>query len=135
MKFFNGFFNNFKQYKKYIIGGFLNSSITYIIFIFFDLFFSYYFAYLVAYICGIFISYFYNSIIVFKTKLSIKAGFFWPFIFVFQYFVGVFLLNLFIDTLNIPNYLSALIVMILILPINFFLSKIYFKISSNLKQN
>jgi putative flippase GtrA len=86
MKFMN------KDFVKFLFVGGFNTLVTYVIYLFFLMYFQYNIAYGIAYVVGILSSYLMNSLIVFKEKLSIKKIIQFPFVYLFQYLVSIFLL-------------------------------------------
>lgn len=119
------------MYKKYVNSNFLNflkigasnTLFSYIVFTISLQFFNYNISYTVSFFFTIILSYFLNSMYVFKQKLSVKKFIKFPLVYVVQYIFGVFILNLLNIFFQTSNYINMLIVTILSIPLTFMLSK------------
>lgn len=116
-----------KEFFKFIIVGILNTSITYLIYLLLSYFLDYKTAYALGYVVGLVFSYFMNSIIVFKSKLTLKKGIQFPFVYVVQFILSECILILFIDQFKLNKNISPLIIVVLTTPVTFLLSKFVIK--------
>ena len=62
-----------KRWALFLVGGGLNTAITFIIYLIASRFASYQLAYGAGYVAGIVFSYFFNATFVFRTRLSFRA--------------------------------------------------------------
>src|SRR4051812_11254766 len=90
-----------KNFLLFLFVGGFNTLITYLIYLFLMLYFQYNLAYGIAYVIGIFSSYLMNSLVVFKEKLSLKKVVLFPIVYLFQFFVSLVLLYVFVEFLTI----------------------------------
>ena len=115
-----------KKFLSFLFVGVINTLITYGIYYFLLRWINYNIAYSISYISGIVISYYLNSVVVFKKKINIKTFLKFPIVYVAQYICNLLFMNLFIIYLYIPEKIAPILVIILTVPITFFLSKIVF---------
>jgi len=94
------------------------------------LFVHYQIAYLIAYIVGVVFAYWFNAVIVFKVPLSWKGLFSYPIIYIIQYTISAFLLDIFVETLQIDKTFAPLMIIIIIIPLTYVLNKYVLLISS-----
>lgn len=113
-----------RQFFTFILGGVLNTSLTYLLYIFLLNYLSYQLSYTLAYIAGIIISYFLNTFFVFKQRASLVKFFFFPSIYLLQYCVGIFLLMLLVQQLNFSPKLAVIIIPFVCLPLTFICSRV-----------
>lgn len=117
MKFLN------KQFIKFIIVGLINTVSTYLLYLIFLKLTSYFWAYSISYILGIIISYFLNTLFVFREKTSLKKFLQFPIVYLVQYLINTFFLYLFVNVLSIRKEISPIIIIVITIPITFLLSK------------
>lgn len=114
------FTSNFLNFLKL---GFINTVFSYIVFIILLNYLSYNVSYTISFIATIILSYFLNTKYVFKQKLSFSKFLKFPLVYVAQYLFGILVLNILNIYMNISNYISILIVIVLSIPLTFILSK------------
>ncbi len=119
------------KWVKFLIGGGINTAFSYIIYLGLMLFIHYQIAYLIAYVVGVIFAYWFNAVIVFKVPLSWKGLFFYPIIYVIQYAISAFLLDIFVETMKIDKVFAPLIIIILMIPITYVLNKYILTTSSS----
>ena len=108
---------------RFIIGGIVNTVFTYGLYLLLQKLFFYQIAYAIAYAAGIIFSYWFNASVVFKIRLSWKGLFTYPVVYVLQYFTSALLLGVFIESFNIPAQIGPLLVLVLMIPLTFFMSR------------
>lgn len=113
----------------FLIYGFVNFLISYIVYIFLLSFFNYAISFLMSYIFGIFLAYYLNSVFVFKEKMSKKKFSLYPFIYIITYAISSVWLFIFIEILGFKDEFSPILVAIAMFPISYILNK--FVISKN----
>ncbi|WP_169083624.1 GtrA family protein [Paenibacillus sp. PL91] len=119
--------NRSKVVIKFGMVGLLNTLITYILYLVLLDHYPYVISYSVSYVAGIFISYFFNTLFVFKQPISLKNLLKFPIIYLVQYLLNLLLMFILVDTLNINEKFSLIISIIVTFPITFILSKYVLK--------
>jgi putative flippase GtrA len=119
-----------KQWIRFLVGGGINTAFTYGIYLILMLFVHYQIAYLISYIVGVVFAYWFNAVIVFKVPLSRKGLFSYPIIYIIQYTISAFLLNIFVETLQIDKTFAPLMIIIIMIPLTYVLNKYVLLISS-----
>lgn len=112
-----------QYWLRFLAGGLLNTGLTYGLYFLLQKLFFYQVAYAIAYATGIVFSYWFNARIVFRTPLSWKGLMTYPLVYVVQYGSSALLLGIFIERLGIPPALAPLLVLVLMIPLTFFLSR------------
>ena len=75
----------------FLIGGGLNTALSYGVYLLLVRFVDYQAAYLIAYIAGIFSSYWINSVFVFRTPMTLSGLLKFPLVYLFQYVASALL--------------------------------------------
>jgi len=89
-------------------------------------FFPYIWSYSVSYVCGILMAFVLNRFFVFKEHQGLKSVLFFPFIYVAQYILGIFVVWFWVKKLMLPEFLAPLAAIILSLPLTYALTKLVF---------
>jgi putative flippase GtrA len=110
-------------FVRFFGGGLINTGMTYALYFALQMLFFYQIAYALAYLAGIAFSYWFNSVIVFKTKLNWKSLLNYPLVYIAQYCVSALLLGAFIERLDISPKFAPLIVLVATIPLTFFMSR------------
>jgi putative flippase GtrA len=110
-------------FLSFVFWGLLNTGLTYLIYRLVLELAPYLIAYTIAYLSGILISYFLNSMLVFKTALHWKKALQYPFVYLLQYLLGSLLISLLIEILGIAPSIAAILNALVLLPISFILSR------------
>lgn len=116
-----------KDFMRFLIVGIINTLSTYLIYLFLLIVFNYHISYTISYIAGIIISYYLNSIYVFKEKVSFIKFLKYPIVYVVQYLINLATMFLFIEYLHFQQQIVPIIVMVLSIPITYLLSKLIIK--------
>ncbi|MFD2331442.1 GtrA family protein [Cohnella sp. GCM10020058] len=116
---------------KFVLVGLINTFTTYFVYLGFLHYLPYIAAYSISYGFGIIISYFLNSLLVFKEKLSWKSFFKFPLIYVVQYGLNTLLLYIFVHHLMIHERIALLVSIIITTPLTFLLSRWIIKSRTN----
>ena len=74
-----------QRWLRFLIGGGINTSFTYGIYLFLGIFVGYQKSFFLAYMLGVVFSYWFNSVVVFRAALSWKTFFSYPLVYVVQY--------------------------------------------------
>ncbi|CEG58992.1 GtrA family protein [Legionella fallonii] len=113
-----------KKWFVFLLGGLLNTSISYLFYFLFLIILPYQVSYFLAFSIGIIFSYYYNSIIVFQADLSLKKFLSYPIIYVFQYIASAFALAIMVDVMKINEMYAPLFVSAILVPLSYTMSKI-----------
>ena len=116
-------YNKYKPVILWAIGGGINTAFTYVLYLVFKQFLSYQLAFTASYLVGIIFAYFYNSLVAFKSPLSIKKFFQFPLVYLVQYLLSLGLLELFVRSFNISTNFAPIFVFIIVTPVTYLLSK------------
>ncbi|MES1981095.1 MAG: GtrA family protein [Pseudomonadota bacterium] len=112
-----------KRFVSFVLFGGLNTAVTYLLYLALSNSLHYQLAYLIAYGIGIVIAYVLNSRWVFNVASSARKILCYPLIYLVQYLFGAGLMYLFLKVFSLPNALAPLLVIILLLPISFYMNK------------
>lgn len=112
-----------KQFLRFLIGGFLNTGLSYLLYLVFLNFWSYKVSYTLSFIIGIIVAYLYNSKWVFNSKLSWVKVLKYPLIYCIQYLLNLIALYALVEKMHINDKVSPLIATVLIIPVTFVLNK------------
>lgn len=118
-----GIWHKHKELLLWALGGGINTVLTYGLYLALDLALSYRFAFTISYLVGIVFAYFYNSLVAFKTPLSLKKFFQFPLVYVVQYVLSVGLLEVLVQVLGISTTLAPIFVFVIVTPVTYLLSK------------
>ena len=116
-----------RRWASFLAGGFLNTLLTYGIYLLLNMYISYQKSYVIAYITGIVFSYLFNAQIVFNVKKSWKGLMAYPLVYLLQYILAALMLSLMVERLGIPKEIAPLLIIVLLLPVTYLLSKIILK--------
>lgn len=108
---------------RFLFGGLVNTGVTYALYILLEQFFLYQIAYALSYCAGIIFSYWFNTIIVFKTTLSWQGLIKYPVVYIVQYCASALLLAILVENLHIDPKIAPLMVVIATIPVTFILSR------------
>jgi putative flippase GtrA len=117
MKFINS------EFIRYVAVGIANTLLTYGLFVIAVRLMPYQWAYTVVYVLGIATSYIMQSLLVFRQPLNWRKAIQYPAVYVIQYFLGLLFLTLLVEFLHIAPEISALLNLMLTIPLTFLLSK------------
>ncbi|KGR90035.1 hypothetical protein CD30_13740 [Ureibacillus massiliensis 4400831 = CIP 108448 = CCUG 49529] len=116
-----------KEFIRFLFVGIFNTVSTYVSYLILLPFLNYNLAYLISYLSGIIISFLLNTKYVFKVDISFKKAIKYPLVYGIQYLLNVVILNLLVGNNLINEVLAPIIVIIISVPITFFLSKYILK--------
>jgi len=115
-----------KPFFKFIIAGVLNVIFTYLIYLVLLIIVEYKIAYSISYILGIFFSFVMNQKYVFNTNYNNKKIFYYPIIYLIQYFISILFLVFIIEILKFPKEVAPFLVVIILVPFTYFINKAFF---------
>ncbi|MGN7761964.1 GtrA family protein [Paenibacillus sp. 22594] len=116
-----------KEFLKFVISGGINTLATYLMYLLLLLFFNYSLSYTISYVSGIFLSYYLNTVFVFKEKVSFKKFLKFPIVYLIQYLVNIFMLYVLVERVHLSTGIVPLIVIVVTIPITYALSKLIIK--------
>jgi putative flippase GtrA len=113
-----------RRWTLFLVGGGLNTALTWGVYLLLERFVSYQAAYLVAYALGIAFSYVFNARFVFRTALSWRSAMAYPLVYIVQYVAAALLLRIFVEYLGLPKAYAPLIVTVVMIPATYVMSKL-----------
>jgi putative flippase GtrA len=119
----DNFFLVFIRWFKFLIGGAINTAITYSIYLGCTYLMPYQIAYFFAFVIGIVFSFLFNSIVVFRVPLNWHRLIPYPFIYFFQYVFSAILLAVLVETVGLNESIAPLLVALLLAPFSYLLNK------------
>lgn len=111
------------KFIKFIGVGVINTIASYLVYVLFALFLDYQIAYAIAFVFGIILSFILNTKYVFEVQQTIKKFLLFPLVYLIQYLLGAFMMNLIIETFEFNKFFAPLIVTICLIPVSYLLSK------------
>ncbi|WP_207385991.1 GtrA family protein [Legionella gresilensis] len=109
---------------RFVIVGTLNTLISYLVYLFLLNVTTLNIAYSITYLLSVVTSYLLNLIYVFKEKHSFKKSLQFPLIYLLQFIFSVILLNFFVYFLGMNEKIAPLLIILLFVPITYFLMRI-----------
>jgi len=109
---------------RFLIVGALNTIVGYCTYLILLRWTNYEVAYAIAYICGIIVSYVFNAIFVFREPMRTRSAAYYPLVYVAQFVCGILLIKILISVLHVPEWLAPALVIVLTLPVTYFLSRL-----------
>jgi putative flippase GtrA len=123
----------FARWSRFLLGGVLNTGVTYAIYLLLSRPLGYQVAFFVGYIAGIIFSYVFNAKVVFRSALSWRRMMAYPLVYVVQYAASAVMLGVFVELLNLSKLFAPLLVAVATLPLTYLLSRLV--ITKSLGQN
>lgn len=108
------------------MSGGLNTAFTYLIYLLLISFLSYKISYSIAYLLGIIFSFTLNRFFVFDAHKGIRTIVLFPFVYLFQYFLGLFVVWFWVEVLSLDMRFAPIASIILSVPVTFILSRFIF---------
>ena len=109
---------------RFLIGGVLNLVVSYSSYLLLLRWIHYEAAYAISYIFSIFISYIFSALVVFRQPLRARSALLFPLVYLVQFLLGLILLRVLIEILNMPDWIAPLLVSSITIPMTFFMSRI-----------
>jgi len=114
---------NATRWLRFILGGGINTIFSYGIYLLLHHYLMYQLAYFFSYCIGIVFSYWFNSTVVFRVSLNIKAFFAFPSVYLLQYAISAFFLGIAVNIFGLSEKFSPLIVTVVMVPITYAMTK------------
>ena len=112
-----------KRWALFIVGGLLNTGLTYGIYLVLRLTINYQAAYLLAFACGIVFSYWFNARFVFHVPLSWRGFFAYPLVYLAQYLASAALLRILVEYVGASSTYAPLLITAMMVPATYVMSK------------
>jgi putative flippase GtrA len=116
-----------RRWILFLVGGGINTALTYGIYLLLDMLIGYQASYGIAYICGIVFSYLFNSKLVFEVRRSWRGLLLYPLVYLLQYLGAALLLAFSVESIGIPKEVAPLLITIVMLPATYLMSKLILK--------
>jgi len=116
-----------KEFLKFLVSGGINTLATYLMYLLLLLFYNYSISYSISYVAGIFLSYYLNSVFVFKEKISFRKFLKFPLVYIVQYLINMLLMYILVEYVQMYAQIVPLVAMVITVPITFLLSKMIIK--------
>lgn len=114
-------------FPRYLIAGTLNTGLTYLLYLGLLLLMPYIWAYSLTYVAGIALGYALNARWVFKKAPSLRTATIYPLSYAFNYTLGVALLWVFVEIVDLPKEIAPLVVVAITVPLMYILTKAIFQ--------
>lgn len=121
MKFFD------TEFKRFLAAGAFNTVAGYAVYLAFTLLLDYRLAYTASYLIGIIVSYWINTTFVFRSTWNWKRLAAFPSVYLLQYTLGLGLIWLFVDQLDISEKIAPLLAVPVTVPLTFLASRFIIK--------
>lgn len=119
----NSLWQQHKEVLLWAVGGGINTVLTYGLYLAFNLVSTYRVAFTTSYIIGIVFAYFFNSLVVFNTPLSLAKFLQFPVVYLVQYLLSIGFLEVFVQALKVDERLAPVFVLLIVTPVTYVLSK------------
>lgn len=116
-----------QRWGRFLLGGGINTFVTYALYLAFKLVVGYQSAYLAAYVIGVVFSYWFNSRLVFKVAFSWVKFLSYPMVYVFQYCASALLLHGLVEFAGVNVSFAPLMVTAAMMPLTYVMSKLILK--------
>ena len=110
------------QFLRFLVGGAINTALTYTIFIVLSWFMHAVLAYTITYVIGIAISYAINVWLVFKRRPSVATAAAYPVVYLVQYLFGLGALTVLMKW-GVTHEVAMLVVIVMSIPLTFVLTR------------
>lgn len=118
---------------RFVIAGGLNTGLTYIVYLTLLLIMPYKIAYTLSFLTGIGLGYIFNATFVFRRKPVLRTASLYPFVYLVQYVMGILLLSLFVEKISLDEKIAPILVVIVSLPVMYYLTRLLFSIKLKYK--
>lgn len=114
------------RFIRFLCTGGINTAVTYGIYLILLQTVNYQISYTIAYVTGIVLTFLLNRLFVFKVHQGWKSIMLYPLVYAFQYLFGMLVLWLGVSYLGLNVALGPMVVVILSIPLTYWLSKLVF---------
>lgn len=111
------------RWVRFLIGGALNTAVTYLLYLLLNIKLEYQVAYALAYVTGIVFSYLFNSVVVFRASLSLRRFMMYPMVYLIQYFASATLLALLVELELLGESFAPVLAIGATIPLTYFVAR------------
>jgi putative flippase GtrA len=112
-----------REFLLFVLVGAVNTGASYLLYLGLLSIVSTFIAYTISFVAGIALGYALNTLIVFRERVSVKKAAQFPIVYLVQYGLGIGLLYVFTEWLHISRVLAPLLILVVSVPITFFLAR------------
>jgi putative flippase GtrA len=112
------------EFIRFLIGGGINTAVTYALFLALSSVTRTTVAYSITYIVGIGLSYAINVSMVFRRRPSLATAVVYPAVYGVQYLYGLLVLSILIDRYGVSKQVAMLVVIVTSIPLTFVLTRL-----------
>jgi putative flippase GtrA len=116
-------FARFKRPLTFVVGGALNTGLSYGVYLLLLLILDYQVAYFFAYLCGLLFAYWFNAVVVFKVALSWRGLMAYPIVYIVQYVLSATVLGGLVAFAGLAEAYAPLVVAAVMLPVTYLMNK------------
>jgi putative flippase GtrA len=114
-------------FHRFLIAGAVNTGLTYIFYLCLFVLMPYVWAYSIAYVGGICLGYFLNAYWVFEEAPGLRSATTYPLAYGINYMLGVAVLWLLVELMDVPKGIAPLIVVAVSVPVMYGLTRSIFQ--------
>jgi len=111
------------KFIKFLGAGVINTIASYVVYVLLVLFLSYQISYAIAFLFGILLSFVLNTKYVFEVEQTIKKFVLFPLVYLVQYLLGAFMMNIIVEIIGVNKIFAPIVVSVCLLPVSYVLSK------------
>lgn len=111
------------KFIKFIGAGVINTVVSYLLYVILVLFINYQISYAISFIFGIILSFILNTKYVFEVEQTIKKFVLFPLVYLVQYLLGAFMMNIIVEIIGVNKFFAPIIVSLCLIPVSYLLSK------------
>ncbi len=115
------------KWVRFLLSGFLNTGLSYLVYIALLPLVAYKIAYTLSFVSGIVISYFLSALWVFKQPAALRSFLLFPLVYVAQYLFGLIGMYVLVEILRIPDWIAPLVLLPLSVPLSFLIARWVFR--------
>lgn len=120
---------------RFLLSGGFNTAATYALYLALLTVLSYQASYTIAFVTGIVLAYFLNRLFVFRSHRGIQSILWMPMVYLGQYLIGILVLWVWVEHLQLNEKGAPLVAILITLPLNYLVSRFAFtKHQRNIQQ-
>lgn len=111
---------------RFLVSGVFNTALTYVVYLLLLMVIPYQLSYTISYVLGIVLAFWLNRSFVFKSHRGIRSLLFFPFVYLFQYLIGMLMLWVWVERLGLNQELAPIAAVVITVPLTYVLSRLVF---------
>ena len=123
------------SFWRFLVGGAINTGLTYVLFLLLDRVLHHSLAYTLAYLAGIALAYVLATTYVFRTGIELRSALRFPGVYALQYLYGLAALSLLVDIVRMPSALAMLVVIATSVPLTFLLARFAVRLRQDVRSS